>query len=216
MTNTRRRHGIPQYQTPDQIRGEQFRRRLRGLDPTEVFAYLDLLADQVEDTAQDLSTSRAENERLQGELRRTGAELQRVQGELRRVQAELDEYEQAGDRVNEQIVQLFSEAQLVAEEMVQDVSRDARERIGQARAHERRIVEEAMDTAGQQVRSYAQSAQLRMQSIVDSFGSEIEQLGGETAPGEPGRHQKDAWFDDMSDWQVRLRNERRPDAPGRA
>ncbi|MFF0270144.1 DivIVA domain-containing protein [Kribbella sp. NPDC004536] len=208
MTNTSRRHGSRQYQTPDQIRTEIFRRRMRGLDQNEVFSYLDVLADQVQDTARDLSTSRAENERLQGELRR-------AQSELQRVQAELDEYEQAGDKVNEQIVQLFSQAQLVAEEMVQDVSRDARERIGQARAHERRIVEEAMDTAGQQVRSYAQSAQLRMQSIVDSFGTEIEQMGNEAGP-ETGRHQKDAWFDDMSDWQLRLRNERGPESPGPA
>ncbi|WP_427895924.1 DivIVA domain-containing protein [Kribbella sp. GL6] len=208
MTNTSRRHGSRQYQTPDQIRGELFGRKWRGLDPQEVFGYLDVLADQVQDTARDLSTSRAENERLQGELRR-------AQGELQRVQGELDEYEQAGDKVNEQIVQLFSQAQLVAEEMVQDVSRDARERIGQARAHERRIVEEAMDTAGQQVRSYAQSAQLRMQSIVDSFGTEIERMGSDTAAGgESGRHQKDAWFDDMSDWQRRLRNERGPEFPG--
>ncbi|GAA1155832.1 hypothetical protein GCM10009630_62240 [Kribbella jejuensis] len=212
MTHTSRRHGSRQHQTPDQIRSEVFRRRMRGLDPNKVFSYLDVLADQVQDTAEDLSTSRAENERLQDELRRTRSELQRVQ-------AELDEYEQAGDRVNDQIVQLFSEAQLVAEEMVQDVSRDARERIGQARAHERRIVEEAMDTAGQQVRSYAQSAQLRMQSIVDSFGTEIERLGNEASPGDPGsaaRHQKDAWFDDMSDWQLRLRNERGPESPGLA
>jgi len=209
VTNTSRRHGSRHHQTPDQIRSEVFRRRMRGLDPNEVFSYLDVLADQVQDTAQDLSMSRAENERLQGELRRAQADLQRAR-------AELDEYEQAGDRVNEQIVQLFSEAQLVAEEMVQDVSRDARERIGQARAHERRIVEEAMDTAGQQVRSYAQSAQLRMQSIVDSFGNEIERLGNETSPGEQGRHQKDAWFDDMSDWQLRLRNERGPESPGPA
>ncbi|MGZ0147521.1 DivIVA domain-containing protein [Kribbella sp. WER1] len=210
MTSSSRRHGSAQYQTPDLIRGELFRRRMRGLDPNEVYGYLDVLADQVQDSAKQLDKSRAENDRLQDELRRTRAEMQRLQGEV-------DEYEQAGDRVNEQIVQLFSEAQLVAEEMVQDVSRDARERIGQARAHERRIVEEAMDAAGQQVRSYAQSAQQRMQSIVDSFSTEIDQLGNDGQSGAAGgsaRHQKDAWFDEMSDWQRRLRNERGPASPG--
>lgn len=210
MTNGKHRHGAAQYRTPEAIRGETFRRRFRGLDADEVYGYIDLLADQVQATARDITECRAENERLQSELRRTKAELQRVQGEL-------DEYEQVGERVNEQIVELFSQAQLVAEEMVQDVSRDARERISQARAHERRIVEEAMDSAGQQVRTYAQTAQERMQSIVDSFATEVERLGSTPPPAGPGAvapRQKDAWFDELSDWQIRLRNGRGPESPG--
>jgi cell division septum initiation protein DivIVA len=202
VTNGKHRHSSPHYRTPEAIRGETFRRRFLGLDSEQVYGYIDLLADQVQATTRDLSQSRAENERLQAELRKVRAEQQRLQREL-------DEYEQVGDRVNEQIVELFSQAQLVAEEMVQDVSRDARERISQARAHERRIVEEAMDTAGERVRSYAQNAQSRMQSIVDSFSTEVERLGSNQRPGEPGSvvpQQKDAWFDDLSDWQVRLRN----------
>jgi DivIVA domain-containing protein len=108
------------YRTPASIRDETFQRRMRGLDADEVYEYLDVLADQVEATERELGESRAENERLQAELRR--------------VQVELDEYEHVGDRVSEQAVQLFSQAQLVAEQMVEDISRDARERIGQARA----------------------------------------------------------------------------------
>ena len=210
MTNGKHRHGSPHYRTPDAIRSEKFQRRIRGLDSEQVYGYLDLVADQVHATARDISESRSENERLQAELRRARADV-------RRLQEQVDEYEQAGDRVNEQIVQLFSQAQLVAEEMVQDVSRDARERIGQARAHERRIVEEAMDAAGQQVRSYAQTAQVRMQSIVDSFATEVDRIGGTPQGGAPGSarpHQADAWFDDISDWQVRLRNGSGSESPG--
>jgi cell division septum initiation protein DivIVA len=140
---------------------------MRGLDADAVYGYLDQLADQLRATESDLSESRAKNEHLQAELQR--------------VQAELDQYEGAGDRVNAQVVELFSQAQLVVEEMVQDVTRDARERIGQARAQERRIVAEAMDTAEQQVRTYAQSAQAQMHSLVDSWASEVGRLG--TAPG---------------------------------
>jgi cell division septum initiation protein DivIVA len=150
---------------------------MRGLDAGKVYGYLDLLADQVQATERELHETRAKNGRLQAELHSGRAEQQRLQ-------AELDHYEQAGDRANEQVIQMFSQAQLVVEEMVQDVSRDARERIGQARAHERQIVAEAMDTAGQQVRSYAQTAQAQMQSIVNSFATEVEQLGG--TPGSPG------------------------------
>jgi DivIVA domain-containing protein len=90
------------HQTPQAIRDETFRRRMRGLDPEEVYDFLDLLADQVQATERELSQSRAENERLRAELQR--------------VQTELDEYEHVGDRVNDQVVQLFSQAQLVAEE----------------------------------------------------------------------------------------------------
>jgi hypothetical protein len=70
-----------------------------------------------------------------------------------------------------------------------------------------------MDSAGQQVRSYAQTAQVRMQSIVDSFATEVDRIGNGTVPGEPASRQKDAWFDDMSDWQVRLRNGSGPASP---
>ncbi|MEU8221296.1 DivIVA domain-containing protein [Kribbella sp. NPDC048915] len=199
MTNGKHRHGSPHYHTPDAIRSETFERRWRGLDPGQVYEYLDGVAEQVHAHARELNDSRAENQRLQIELQRTRTELQRVQ-------AQVDEYEQAGDRVNEQIVELFSQAQLVAEQMVQDVSKDARERIGQARAHERRIVEEAMDSAGQQVRSYAQSAQAQMQSLVDTFATEIDRIGNTSVHGEAAARQKDAWFDDLSDWQVRLRS----------
>jgi DivIVA domain-containing protein len=203
VTNNNHRHDSPHYRTPESIRDETFRRRMLGLDADKVYEYLDLLADQVQATERELSGSRAQNERLQAELQR--------------VQAELDEYEQVGDRVNEQVVQLFSQAQLVAEEMVQDVSRDARERIGQARAHERRIVEEAMDTAGQQVRSYARTAQAQMQSVMETFATEVDRLGSTPLSGESGSaapHQNDPLFDDLSDRQIRFRNGTGPESPG--
>jgi DivIVA domain-containing protein len=150
-------------QTPAAIRDAAFTRRMRGLDAEEVYEYLDLLADQMEATEISNREIRAENERLTAELQR--------------VRKELDEFEGAGDRVNEQIVQLLSQAQLVAEEMVEDVNRDARERIGHARAHEQQILREAVGVAGDEVRSYARAAQAQMQSIMDSFAAQVEQLG---------------------------------------
>jgi DivIVA domain-containing protein len=203
VTNNDDRHDSPQYQTPDAIRDETFQRRMRGLDAEEVYEYLDLLADQVQATERDLSDILAENERLQAELQR--------------VQAELDEYENIGDRVNEQVVELFSQAQLVAEEMVQDVSRDARERIGHARANERKIVEGAMDAAGEQVRSYARTAQAQMKSIMDSFATEVERLASAPPSGTSGSaaaHQNDPLFDDFGDWQIRYPEGSGPESPG--
>jgi DivIVA domain-containing protein len=193
----------PRYQTPASIRDETFQRRMRGLDAGTVYEYLDLLADQVQATEKELNATRAENERLHTELRR--------------VQAELDEYEHVGDRVNEQVVELFSQAQLIAEEMVEDVSRDARERIGQARAHERKVVEEAMNTAGQQVRSYARTAQAEMQSIMESFANEVDRLGSAPPSGDSSaatQHPNDPLFDDVNDWETRFRNGSGPHSPG--
>jgi cell division septum initiation protein DivIVA len=198
---------------------------MRGLDENKVYDYLDALADQVQATEDERAALRAENERLQAETERLNAEVQRMR-------TELAESEGAGDRVNEQIVDLFSQAQLVAEEMVEDVSRDARQRLGQARDQERRIIEEAMQTAEQtrrdaealirwavpggaveaaangstngngtkpgvvavgadfspamseleRIRSFAEAAQAQMQSIMDTFASEVGRFGDAPAP----------------------------------
>jgi DivIVA domain-containing protein len=194
MTNSDHRFS-PHNLTSAAIRDETFPSRMRGLDANKVYEYLDLLAHRVQAMEREISDSRAENERLQTELRR--------------VQAELDDFEDVGGRVNDQVVQMFSQAQLVAEEMVQDVSRDARERIGHARAHEREIVEEAMNTAGQQIRSYARSAQAQMKTIMESFTNEVDRLGsapvaGDSAAAKP--QPNDPLFDDLSDWQPRFGN----------
>jgi DivIVA domain-containing protein len=197
MTNTTE---TTKHLTPAAIRDETFPRKMLGLDADRVYEYLDALADQVQASERERSELRAETERLRAELQR--------------VQADLDEYEKVGERVNDQIVQMFSQAQLVAEEMVEDVSRDARERLGQARAHERRIVEQAMSTAGDQVRSYAQSAQQQMQSIMESFASEVDRLGSATTAGgarPAARQPYDPLADELNSWQARNGHSRRTD-----
>lgn len=181
--------------TPTSIRDETFHRRMLGLDADEVYEYLDQLADRVEATERELGETRSEKEQLE-------AELARVRADLGRVQADLAEYEQMGDRVNDQVVQMFSQAQLVAEQMVEDCTRDARERISQARDHERKIVEEAMGTAGEQVRSYARAAQAQMESVMSSFASDVDRLGSPSV----SRDSNDPLFGDAGDWQIKFRN----------
>ena len=124
---------------PASIRNEDFPRRMRGLDADKVYEYLDLLADQVQ--AADASARAMSGPRTSG----SRAELRREVA----LRSWPSSRGSVGDRVNDQVVELFSQAQLVAEEMVEDVSRDARERLGQARAQERQILEEAMATAEQ-------------------------------------------------------------------
>jgi cell division septum initiation protein DivIVA len=194
MTNSDHRV-LSHYQSPSAIRDETFQRKMLGVDADQVYEYLDLLSDQVQATERELDEARTENARLQ-------AEVQRMQGEL-------DEHERASERVNDQMVQLFSQAQLIAEEMVQDVSRDARERIGQAREHERKIVEEAVNAAGQQVRTYARTAQAQMQAIMESFASEVDRLGDPSVARDPAPvppQPRDPLFGEFTDWQVQVRN----------
>ena len=196
MTTTDHRVS-PKFQTPAAIRDETFHRRMRGLDADQVYEYLDRLADQVQATEQQLGATRSEKEQLEAELAGVRAELG---AELARVRADLAEYEQMGDRVNDQVVQMFSQAQLVAEQMVEDCSRDARERISHAREHERKIVEQAMGTAGEQVRSYARAAQAQMESVMSSFSSEVDRLSSPSV----SRDSNDPLFGDG--WQIEFRN----------
>ena len=193
----------PHFQSPEAIRDQAFYRRVRGLDADQVYEYLDLLADQVRATERELGELREENDQLQDDL-------QRAREEARRARADLDEQEQAGERVNDQVVQLFSQAQLVAEQMVEDVSRDARERISHARAHERKIVEEAMSTAGEQVRSYARDAQARMESVMASFANDVHQLGDARLDDDEQAARAaiddDPLFGKLDTWQVQTRN----------
>jgi DivIVA domain-containing protein len=202
MTTTDHRASA-HYQSPEAIRDQAFYRRMRGLDADQVYEYLDLLADQVRATERELGEVRTENEQLM-------EELQRAQADASRLRAELDEQEQVGERVNDQVVQLFSQAQLVAEQMVEDVSRDARERIGHARAHERKIVEEAMSTAGEQVRSYARNAQAQMESVMASFANDVDRLGdarlSEEEQAARAARDDDPLFGRLDTWQVQTRN----------
>ena len=220
--------GFPHYKSPASIRNESFGRRMRGLDEEQVYQFLDGLADQVQVVDDERRAMRADNERLQ-------AENQRLQADLQRVRTELSEFSEAGDRVNDQVVELFSQAQLVAEEMVEDVSRDARQRLGQARTQERQILEEAMQSAErtrrdaealirwtvpgafdngsadapaerelgysgagnapaadelERIRSFAQAAQTQMQTIMESFATEVGRLDAPAGSGSgmTGRH----------------------------
>jgi cell division initiation protein len=106
---------------------------MRGLDEEEVREYLDLLADQVQAADNERAEIRAENDRL------------RI--EVSRIKSELADHDANGDQANEQAVALFSQAQLVAEEMVEEVTRTTRERMMQARAQEREILQEALESA---------------------------------------------------------------------
>lgn len=177
------------YRSPESIRDQQFTHRMRGLDEAEVYEYLDLLADQV----------RA-SERERAELR-----------------AEMKRREETPD-INPQAVILFSQAQQVADQLVEEAVRHARDLMSSARNQEREILERAHEAADQAVRmsgavlpdgdvmgystpvpeveyarTFARIAHVQLRSVVDALADAVDKLGEvpKLAPGQLARESRE-------------------------
>lgn len=120
----------PYYRSPAAIRNETFNHRMRGLDEAEVREYLDLLADQVQAADAERAGLRAEVDRLRGELERHGDDRQRAE-----------------DEISPHAVALFSQAQQVADQLVEEAVRHARDLMTAARHQQREILEQAHEAA---------------------------------------------------------------------
>lgn len=120
---------FPYYRSPSSIRDEAFSHRMRGVDESEVREFLALLADQVEACDVERAELRAENERLNREVDSLRAQ-QPVDGEI-----------------NPQAVLLFSQAQQVADQLVEEAVIHARDLMSSARHQQREILEQAHKAA---------------------------------------------------------------------
>ena len=120
---------FPYYRSPSAIRDESFSHRMRGVDESEVREFLDLLADQVQACDAERTALRADNERLNKEVDSLRAQ-QPVEGEI-----------------NPQAVLLFSQAQQVADQLVEEAVIHARDLMTSARNQQREILEEAHKAA---------------------------------------------------------------------
>lgn len=129
---------FPYYRSPATIRNEEFSHRVRGFDEHEVREYLTLLADQVQASDLERSELRAENDTLRAEA-----------GELRRAAAD--------DEINPQAVLLFSQAQQVADQLVEEAVIHARDLMTSARNQQREILEQAHRAAETAAREAAQA-----------------------------------------------------------
>jgi cell division initiation protein len=135
-------HDFPYYRSPAAIRGEDFSHRVRGLDEDEVREYLDLLADQVEASERERTTLHAEVERLRGELQSLRASRP----------------DPAPDEISPQAVILFSQAQQVADQLVEEAVLHARDLMTSARHQQREIMEQAHRAAEAAAREAGQAS----------------------------------------------------------
>jgi cell division initiation protein len=121
---------FPYYRSPEAIRNEVFSHRVRGLDEAEVREYLDLLADQVQAANLEREEYRSENHRLRAEL-----------------ESARSRSEPTPDEINPQAVILFSQAQQVADQLVEEAVIHARDLMTSARNQQREILEQAHKAA---------------------------------------------------------------------
>jgi DivIVA domain-containing protein len=178
---------FPYYRSAEDIRRQEFPHRMRGLDEYEVREFLDLLADQVTATERERKEATAENERLREEVERLRDEAQDSGG---------------ADEINPQAVILFSQAQQVADQLVEEAVRHARDLMSSARNQQREILQRANETADSTVRlsgaarpdgatggystpvpeveyarTFARVAQIQLRSVVDALAEQVEKLG---------------------------------------
>ncbi|MET9022953.1 DivIVA domain-containing protein [Actinopolymorpha sp. NPDC004070] len=119
--------------SPQVIRSATFSQRRRGFDEVEVRGFLGQVASQVEAAEAECADLRAENEQLRADVDRWRTEL---------VQREENPPE-----INERAVALFSQAQQVADRLVEEAVQHARDLMAAARAQEREIIQRANEAA---------------------------------------------------------------------
>jgi len=186
MTEQQER-SFPYYRSPSTIRTEAFSHRMRGLDEGEVREFLDLLADQVQAGDLERTQMSTENARLREEVEQLRAQ-QPVEGDI-----------------NPQAVLLFSQAQQVADQLVEEAVIHARDLMTSARNQQREIMQETQSAAeasrgfqapgldfggpaGPQgdprsvpdveyVRTFARVAQVQLRSVVDALSEQVDRLG---------------------------------------
>jgi DivIVA domain-containing protein len=193
---TKNEHAFPYYRTAEEIRGQEFSHRMRGLDEYEVREFLDLLADQVRATEAEGAEYRAEIDRLRAEVER-----------LRNKQPDT-----STDEVSPQAVILFSQAQQVADQLVEEAVRHARDLMTSARNQQREILHQAHEAAEnavrvsgavradgtvegyttpvqevEYVRTFARVAQVQLRSVLEALTEQVEKLGEvpKLSPGAP-------------------------------
>lgn len=156
------------------IRNATFTVRRRGLDEDEVRAYLVELSDTVQTLEREVVTLRSELN--------TGAD--------------------PAEQISDQAVVMFSEAQKVADSLIDEAVTHARDLMSSARLQQRDIVKEAHEAAEaavrhvdataqpdrvggyekpipevEYVRTFAKVAQIQLRSVLEALTEQVDNLG---------------------------------------
>jgi cell division septum initiation protein DivIVA len=135
------------------------------------------------------------------------AETDRLRAEVDRWRTELVQREENPPEINERAVALFSQAQQVADKLVEEAVQHARDLMSAARAQEREIVQRAHETAAREaggrspggaadrraghggggsgpdasdieyVRTFARVAQVQFRSVLEALSEQVDRLG---------------------------------------
>lgn len=212
--------------SPHTIRRASFSRERKGWSTDEVRDYLRRLADQIE-------SGDAERSRLRAELERQRAELYRMRHQG--PGSGPDQREQTNEP-DAHAVALFSQAQQVADRLIEEAVQQARELMSTARKQQRDILQEAHHSAEQAmhsvqqidqgpsggyeapvpeieyVRTFAKVAQVQLRSVLEALTEQVDRLGSvpdlDQAPQRPDQRPPSdpASTDPSSDWRLGLRD----------
>ena len=194
-------HPIDARRSPHSIRRVSFSRERKGWSTGEVREYLRSLADQIE-------AADAERTRLRAELDRQRHEMHRLRNRGPQDQRE------PSNEPDAQAVALFSQAQQVADRLIEEAVQQARDLMSTARKQQRDILQQAHSSAeaavhsAQQradplaggsyeppvpeveyVRTFAKVAQVQLRSVLEALTEQVDRLGSlpELEPEQPER-----------------------------
>ena len=146
-------HDFPYYRAPAAIRGETFSHRMRGIDEEEVREYLYLLADQVQSMERERADLIAEVQRLRAANARPAPAVE-------------------ADSPRAALV--MSQAQQVADQLVEEAVVHARDLLASARHQQREILEAAHRAADAAAREAAQASARNVTAYVSATAPEVE------------------------------------------
>jgi cell division initiation protein len=158
-------------QSPYSIRQKTFGTRRKGLDQSEVTAYLSELADQIEYADADRAELRAEVERLR--------------------ESTPDSDQRA--HITAHAVGLLSQAQQISDNLVAEAEQYAKDLVDTARTQQRDALAQARDSvesavkhmppAGapaadlEYVQTFTRVAHVQLRSVLDALAEQVERLG---------------------------------------
>jgi cell division initiation protein len=175
-------HDFPYYRSPSAIRGEMFSHRMRGIDEEEVREYLYLLADQVQSMERERADLLAEVQRLRGEARVRPAPV--VEADSPRAALVMSQAQQVADQLVEEAVvharDLLASARHQQREILEAAHRAAEAAAREAAQASARNVTAYVSAAAPEVeyaRRFTQVAQVQLRSVLEALCEQVEQLG---------------------------------------